>query len=61
METILRFLRQLEKNNNRPWFDSHKKDYLEARAHFNALVEQLLDGIILFDTSIKGVGVNDCT
>jgi len=61
METILRFLRQLEKNNNRPWFDSHKKDYLEARAHFNALVEQLLDGITLFDTSIKGVGVNDCT
>lgn len=61
METILRFLRQLEKNNNRPWFDSHKKDYLEARAHFNALVEHLLDGITLFDTSIKGVGVNDCT
>lgn len=61
METILRFLRQLEKNNNKPWFDSHKNEYKEARAHFNVLVEKLLDGITSFDPSIKGVGVNDCT
>ena len=61
METILRFLRQLEKNNNKPWFDSRKNEYKEARAHFNVLVEKLLDGITSFDPSIKGVGVNDCT
>lgn len=61
METILRFLRQLEKNNNKPWFDSHKNEYKEARTHFNVLVEELLDGITSFDPSIKGVGVNDCT
>lgn len=60
MYVILNFLRQLEDNNNKPWFDSHKKDYLEARAHFNILVEKLLDGIVSFDPSIKGVGVNDC-
>lgn len=61
METILNFLRQLENNNNKQWFDSHKNDYLEAKAHFNVLVEKLLDGIFSFDPSIKGVGVNDCT
>ena len=61
MDTILKFLRELEMNNNKPWFDSHKSDYLEARAHFNALVEKLLERITSFDSSIKGVGVNDCT
>lgn len=61
MKTILKFLRELEKNNNKPWFDSHKNEYLEARAHFNALVEKLLEGIASFDDSIRGVGVNDCT
>jgi len=61
MKTILKFLRELEMNNNKPWFDSHKNEYLEARSHFNALVEQLLAGITSFDDSIRGVGVNDCT
>ena len=61
MDTILKFLRELERNNNKPWFDSHKNGYLEARAHFNALVEGLLERITSFDSTIKGVGVNDCT
>lgn len=41
METILNYLRQLEANNNKPWFDAHKSEYQEARAHFNAIVEKL--------------------
>lgn len=61
MDTILKFLRQLEANNHKAWFDSHKNAYLEARSHFNAIVEKLLEGISSFDSSIKGVGVNDCT
>ena len=42
METILSFLRNLEANNNKPWFDAHKSEYQEARAHFNAIVERLI-------------------
>ena len=61
MKTILTFLRSLEANNNKTWFDSHKGEYLEARAHFNSIVEKLLDGISAFDPTIKGIGVNDCT
>jgi len=61
MKTILTFLRSLEANNNKAWFDSHKGEYLEARAHFNSIVEKLLDGISAFDPTIKGIGVNDCT
>ena len=40
METILSFLRDLEANNNKPWFDAHKNEYQEARAHFNTIVER---------------------
>ena len=61
MKTILTFLRSLEANNNKAWFDSHKGEYLEARAHFNSIVEKLLEGISDFDPTIKGIGVNDCT
>lgn len=61
MDIILNYLRQLEKNNNKPWFDAHRQEYLEARAHFNAIVEKLLDGIASFDPAIKGIGIKECT
>lgn len=61
MNTILSYLRQLEANNNKPWFDAHKSEYQEAREHFNAIVEKLIDGIEVFDPSVKRVGIKDCT
>ena len=61
MDTILSYLRNLEANNNKPWFDAHKSDYLEARAHFNAIVEKLIEGILVFDPSVKGVGIKEST
>lgn len=61
MDTILSFLRNLEANNNKPWFDAHKNEYLEARAHFNAIVEKLLAGIASFDPTIRGIGIKECT
>ena len=61
MNTILAFLRQLEANNNKSWFDAHKGEYLEARAHFNAIVEKLIDGIAGFDPSVRGVGIKEST
>ena len=61
METILSFLRNLEANNNKPWFDAHKSEYQEARAHFNAIVERLMEGIAAFDPSVGGVGIKEST
>ena len=61
MDTILSYLRSLETNNNKPWFDAHKCEYQEARAHFNVIVERLIDGILAFDPSVKGVGIKECT
>ena len=31
---ILKFLRQVMANNNRPWFQEHKKEYDAVRAEF---------------------------
>ena len=61
METILNYLRQLEANNNKPWFDAHKNEYQEARAHFNTIVERLIEGVMAFDPSVKGVGIKEST
>ena len=61
MDTIISFLRQLEANNNKPWFDAHKGEYMEARANFNAIVEKLIQGISEFDPTVRGVGIKECT
>lgn len=61
METILSFLRELEQNNNKSWFDSHKGDYIEAKGRFDAIATQLIDGISAFDPSIAGIGIKECT
>ena len=52
MDTILSYLRNLEANNNKSWFDAHKSEYLQARSHFNAIVEKLIEGILAFDPSV---------
>ena len=61
MNTILSFLRNLEANNNKPWFDAHKGEYQEARAHFNSIVEKLIEGIMAFDPSVRGIGIKEST
>ena len=61
MDTRLTYLRQLETNKNKTWFDAHKSEYQEARAHFNAIVERLIEGVMEFDPSVKGVGIKEST
>ena len=45
MEDILEFLDAVLHNNNRPWFQEHKKQYQQAQAHFNAIAEQIIAGV----------------
>ncbi|GAA4300964.1 DUF2461 domain-containing protein [Compostibacter hankyongensis] len=56
----LTFLRQLKRNNNRPWFEAHKDKYLEAKADFEAFVEQVITAYGQTDTSLAGLEVKDC-
>jgi uncharacterized protein (TIGR02453 family) len=42
LQITLNFLRQLAKNNNKAWFDAHRKDYDTAKLQFEALLEDLI-------------------
>ncbi|MBR6226739.1 MAG: DUF2461 domain-containing protein [Bacteroidales bacterium] len=61
MEEILTFLNDVLHNNNRPWFQEHKKQYQTAQANFNALAEQIIAGVQKFDDNCKGLTLKDCT
>ena len=61
MQTILNFLKEIEHNNNREWFEANKSLFLEANALFNTFVEKLILGIGSFDESVRGLTVKDCT
>ena len=58
---ILRFLRQVMANNNREWFQEHKREYEAVRAEFERGVQQALERIVTFDPEIAHVQVKDCT
>ena len=58
---ILDFLRQVQQNNNRPWFQEHKTDYEAARAEFERGVGQMLERIVAFDATLSHLQVKDCT
>ena len=58
---ILKFLRQLSKNNNRTWFQEHRQEYEAVRADFEQGVEQAIHRIIAFDPSVIHLTVKDCT
>ena len=58
---ILKFLRQVMANNNREWFQEHKKEYEAARAEFERGVQQALERVTTFDPEIAHVKVKDCS
>ncbi|KAA2244779.1 DUF2461 domain-containing protein [Chitinophaga agrisoli] len=59
-DTTLKFLKNLDKNNNKEWFDTHKSDYQNAKADFESMVQQLIDGLNRQDSDLEGLQVKDC-
>ncbi len=60
MKQIFDFLKELDANNNREWFQDNKNKYLEAKALFEEFVGELIKGLSRFDPEISGVAVKDC-
>jgi uncharacterized protein (TIGR02453 family) len=52
---VLKFLKDLAKNNNREWFDKNKPKYLEAKESFDQIVANLLEEMIKFDDTLGGL------
>lgn len=60
METILKFLKQLSKNNNKEWFDIHRKTYENSKAEFEAVVKLVIEKSIEFDNQLVGLEAKKC-
>ena len=37
--STLKFLKDLKKNNNKPWFDAHRKEYEAAKVDFANFIQ----------------------
>ena len=58
---ILAFLRDVMRNNNREWFQSHRAAYDEARAEFEQGIAKAIGRIADFDEEIAHVSVKHAT
>ncbi|MGH9819852.1 MAG: DUF2461 domain-containing protein, partial [Pyrinomonadaceae bacterium] len=54
------FLKKLDKNNNREWFNKHKDNFLAAKDDVAALTGYLISQIAKFDPAISGTLPEDC-
>ena len=55
LELILKFLRNIAKNNNREWFEKNKSSYLEAKSGFDDFLEALHLELLKFDETLAGL------
>jgi uncharacterized protein (TIGR02453 family) len=58
--TTIKFLKDLNKNNNKPWFEDHRAQYEMAKSDFYTLVEKLIPAIAKFDAPIGQLAVKQC-
>ncbi len=61
MKQVVDFLTALSAHNDREWFEVHKAEYKVALARFEQLTARLIEGISVFDPSVAGLSVKDCT
>src|SRR5579871_1151311 len=52
---ILKFLKDVAKNNNREWFEKNKNVYLEAKSSFEDFLEDFHKELLKFDESLGGL------
>lgn len=56
----LQFLKDLKKNNNKPWFDANRKRYETAKADVAAFVQSIIEAHSKKDPSIAHLQAKDC-
>ncbi len=57
----IKFLKDLELNNNKPWFEENRKKYEATKGDMEALVGNLIPAIAAFDAPIGALQVKQCT
>jgi len=56
----IKFLKDLKKNNNRPWFEKNKTAYLAAKEDIDQFTQQVIDGLGKIDADIAPLTPKDC-
>jgi uncharacterized protein (TIGR02453 family) len=60
LASTLKFLHDLNKHNNKSWFEDHRKQYETARADFLSLTAHLIAAIAAFDKPIQNLQAKNC-
>ncbi len=60
-QLILNFLRDVAANNNRPWFQAHRDEYMAARNDFEQGISMAIGRIAEFDPSVAHLSLADVT
>jgi uncharacterized protein (TIGR02453 family) len=58
--STLKFLKDLKKNNNKRWFDAHRKHYEAAKADFENFIQGVLDKHSKNDADLKELTAKKC-
>ena len=58
---VLKFLKNLKQNNNKPWMDLHRNEYEKAKADFHLFVDEMINNIAKFDASIGMLKSKECS
>jgi uncharacterized protein (TIGR02453 family) len=56
----LQFLKDLEINNNKAWFDANRNRYIDAKADFENLITKVIEQFGKSDTEIAWLKAKDC-
>jgi uncharacterized protein (TIGR02453 family) len=60
LPSTLKFLKDLKKNNNKTWFDAHRKQHDDAKKDFSDFVQSLIDKHSKSDKNIKELMAKNC-
>lgn len=59
-QSTIDFLKKLEKNNNKPWFDKNRAMYEEAKADFEVFIAGLLQKLTPLEPAFADLKAKDC-
>lgn len=58
--STIKFLKELKKNNNKPWFDNNRKTYEAAKLDFACFIQKVIDLHSKKDSTIQHLIAKDC-
>lgn len=56
----LKFLKNLVRNNNKPWFDAHRTEYETARKDFGDFIQIVIDDFSKYEPDISTLEAKQC-